>query len=39
MAYDFVETPIGWLKILASEEGITAIDLMPSPKTVITAML
>ena len=33
MAFDFVETPIGWLKIHASEDGITAIDFdaMPDP--------
>ena len=32
MAYEFVETPIGWLKIHASEDGITAIDFDAQPE-------
>lgn len=31
MAYDFIETPIGWLKIQASDDGITAIDFDSPP--------
>lgn len=31
MFYDFVETPIGWLKIQASEDAITAIDFDAQP--------
>lgn len=33
MFYDFVETPIGWLKILASDDAITAIDFDAQPDT------
>lgn len=33
MTYDFVNTPIGWLKIHASDDGITAIDFDAEPET------
>lgn len=34
MAYDYVKTPIGWLKIHASDDGITAIDFDAEPEAV-----
>lgn len=33
MFYDCVETPIGWLKILASDDAVTAIDFDAQPDT------